>query len=43
MLVILGILLVLVFVGGVFTVCKTGQKDGICKYGQVGEEDVLQK
>ena len=37
---IFAILTLTVFIGGAFVVCKAGQKDGICKYGQqVGEDD----
>ena len=37
MIVIVLLLISAAFVGGIFTVCKTGEKDGICKYDEVDE------
>ena len=37
MLVVVLLLIAVAFVGGILTVCKAGEKDGICKYGEVDE------
>ena len=34
------ILLAVVFIGGAMAVLRSGEKDGICYYGQVGDDDV---
>lgn len=36
------ILTLITFIGGVFTLCKAGEKDGICKYGYTDGEDNVQ-
>lgn len=33
------ILIGIVFIGGMLTLCKCGEKDGICDYGQVIDDD----
>lgn len=37
------ILTVIAFIGGTFAVVKVGSKDGICNYGQVGEDDGMDR
>lgn len=35
------ILMIAALIGGIFALCKSGEKDGICKYGyKDGENDV---
>ena len=34
------ILIGIMFIGGIFGLCKCGENEGICSYGQVGEVDV---
>ena len=33
------ILTIAAFIGGIFALCKAGEKDGICKYGYKGDEE----